>query len=247
MRTCTASTRSSPTRSSAAYGVTADLSVGITLPYVERKDVRAPEFNGTDVELLKDGDSKGIGDVKVYGLWRFFQDAATTQNVAVIFGTSIPTGKENEKTDEGELFEPEFQPGSGSWDPFAGLAYSRGFGRVGLDSSLSYTLVNEGSQKTDLGDYISYNLGLAYGLTPDADLKWTAVLELNGLHRDKQKADGETNTNSGGDWLLVAPGITVSGKHWGGYANLGIPLVNEPNGDQDKQDYRFLVGVRYLR
>ena len=231
----------------AAYGLTADLTVGITLPYIERKDVRAPEFNGSEVELLHDDNSKGFGDVKVYGLWRFFQDAATTQNLAVIFGTSIPTGPDNEKTNGGELFEAEFQPGSGSWDPFAGLAYSRGFGRIGLDASVSYVLVNEGSQNTDLGDYLSYNVGVAYGLTPDADLRWNVVLELNGLSRDKQVANGVSNSNSGGDWLELAPGITASGKHWGAYANLGLPLINEPNGDQDKHDYRFLIGFRYLR
>ena len=36
------------------------------------------------------------------------------------------------------------------------------------DLSVTYTLVNEGSQSTDLGDYFAYNAGLAYALTPDA-------------------------------------------------------------------------------
>ncbi|MEO8444634.1 MAG: transporter [Gammaproteobacteria bacterium] len=231
----------------AAYGLTPDLTIGLALPYIERQDVRAPEFNGTEVELLRDGDSKGLGDVKVYGLWRFYQDAATTRSVALIVGAGIPTGKDDEKTREGERFEAEFQPGSGSWDPFAGVAYTQGFGRLGFDASLGYTLVNEGAQNTDLGDYLSYNASVAWALKPDASVRWNLVLELNGLHRDKQQSAGETNSNSGGDWLNLAPGITVAGQHWGAYANLGFPLVNEPNGDQDKQDYRFLIGVRYLR
>jgi hypothetical protein len=109
----------------AAYGVTADVTLGITLPWIERQDVRAADDHDGEVEVHQDGDSTGIGDARVYWLWRFFQDAATTQNTALIFGTSVPIGKDDETTGEGELFEAEFQPGSGSWDPFAGLAYSR--------------------------------------------------------------------------------------------------------------------------
>ena len=195
-----------------AYGLTENVTLGLTLPWVERQDIRAPEDEGEGVEISHHGDSTGLGDTKVFGLWRFFREAATTSHAGLLFGLSVPTGEDNEKDNEGDPFEMEFQPGSGSWDPFLGLAYTRGFGRIGLDLSATYTLVNEGSQSTDLGDYFAYNAGLAYALTPDAPLRWTAVLELNGLSRDKQEIGSETDPNSGGDWLELTPGITLSGK-----------------------------------
>jgi hypothetical protein len=230
-----------------AYGLTENLTLGLTLPWVERQDVRAPEQTELGIELLELGDSKGLGDLKVFGLWRFFQEAATTSHAGLLFGISTPTGKDDDLDAEGEPFEQEFQPGSGSWDPFLGLAYTRGFGRIGLDASITYTLVNEGSQDTDLGDYLAYNAGLAYALTPDAPLRWNAVLELNGLWRDKQEIGSETLANSGGSWLEVTPGITLSGTGWTAFANVGLPIVNDPNGIQDEHDYRFLLGFRLRR
>jgi hypothetical protein len=231
----------------AAYGLTENLTLGLTLPWVERQDVRAPEDEGGGVEIGREGDSKGMGDLKVFGLWRFFQEAATTSHAGLLFGISVPTGKDDDTEAEGGPFEQEFQPGSGSWDPFLGVAYTRGFGRVGLDASVTYTLVNEGSQDTDLGDYLAYNAGLAYALTPDAPLRWNAVLELNGLWRDKQEIGSETLGNSGGSWLELTPGITLSGTTWTAFANVGLPIVNEPNGNQDEHDSRFLLGFRVRR
>jgi hypothetical protein len=75
-------------------------------------------------------------------------------------------------------------------------------------------------------------------------LRWTAVLELNGLSRDKQDIGSETNTNSGGNWVELTPGITLSSTGWSVFANAGFPIVNDPNGDQDEHDYRFLLGFR---
>jgi hypothetical protein len=231
----------------AAYGLTENLTLGVTLPWVERQDVRAPEDEGEGVEIGREGDSSGMGDLKLFGLWRFFKEAATTSHAGLLFGLSVPSGKDDDTEAEGGPFEQEFQPSSGSWDPFLGVAYTRGFGRVGLDASVTYTLVNEGSQDTDLGDYLAYNAGLAYALTPDAPLRWNAVLELNGLWRDRQDIGSETLRNSGGSWLELTPGITLSGARWTAFANVGLPIVNEPNGDQDEHDYRFLLGFRVRR
>jgi len=231
----------------AAYGVTENLTIGLTLPWVERQDVRAPEDEGVGIEIAREGDSKGLGDLKVFGLWRFFQEAATTSHAGLLFGISVPTGSDDETEAGGDRFEQEFQPGSGSWDPFLGVAYTRGFGRIGLDASVTYTLVNEGSQDTDLGDYLAYNAGLAYALTPDAPLRWNAVVELNGLWRDRQDVGSETLENSGGNWVELTPGITLSSTTWTAFANVGIPVVNDPNGDQDEHDVRFLLGFRVHR
>jgi hypothetical protein len=227
-----------------AYGISENVTLGLTLPWVERKDVRAPEDTGEGIEVLRLGDSKGLGDLKLFGLYRFFREAATSRHAALLFGTSIPIGQDEEVDREGDLFEQEFQPGSGSWDPFLGLAYTQGFGRIGLDASVTYTAVGRGSQATNLGDYLAYNAGLAYALTPDAALRWNAVLELNGLWRDRQEVGSETLANSGGNWIELTPGITLSTPGWTAFANVGLPIVNDPNGDQDKHDYRFLLGFR---
>lgn len=230
-----------------AYGLTNNITLGFTMPYVDRNDIVEPEEDGGEVEISELGDSTGIGDLKLYTLWRFFDDPGTRTSVSLLAGLSTPTGKDDAYSPEGERLEQEFQPGSGSWDPFAGLAYSRAFDRYSVDASSTYAFVNEGAQDTNLGDLLTYNAAISYALTPDRPVRWGLVLEANGLWRDHLKQDGEKDRNSGGNWITVAPGITVTGQHWGGFFNVGYPVVNEPDGDQDKQDWRVLFGFRYVR
>jgi hypothetical protein len=66
--------------------------------------------------------------------------------------------------DEGERFDAEFQPGSGSWDGLFGLAVTQGFGPWSFDSNVLYMLVNKGVLDTDLGDRFLFNAALSYRL-----------------------------------------------------------------------------------
>jgi hypothetical protein len=97
-----------------SYGINDNLTLSLGLPTVERKDIRAPHFHEEDneFEIEQEGDSQGIGDAKLYGLWRFAQ--GKSHSTSLIFGISAPTGKDDDTSPEGELFEQEFQPGSGS-------------------------------------------------------------------------------------------------------------------------------------
>ena len=72
------------------------------------------------------------------------------------------------------------------------------------------------------------------------------MLELNGGWHDREQVDGATDANSGGSWLLLSPGVTVSGHNWSAYASWGYPIDDELNGDQDKIGSRFLVGVQFM-
>jgi hypothetical protein len=56
--------------------------------------------------------------------YRFYgQD--TGLQASLLTGIKTPTGETGERDDQGELFEAEFQPGSGSWNPMLGLALSQ--------------------------------------------------------------------------------------------------------------------------
>jgi len=71
---------------------------------------------------------------------------------------------------EGNRLETHQQPGSGSYDPIVGVAYSQVLGMFNLDSSAVHTIVNEGSQDTDLGDSFKYNLSFSYPVSGQLDL-----------------------------------------------------------------------------
>lgn len=221
-----------------AYGLTDDTTLHVRIPYVIRRDIRESE---PPDEIHKHGDSEGIGDVSLHMHQRFLKNA--DMDMTLLAGVKMPTGQTDVKDDHGERFEAEFQPGSGSWDPFLGLAATRRFGKISLDGNILYTLVTEGSQDTDLGDKFNYNVAVSYAAysgTASIDV----TLEGNGIWVDKQEASGVKDDNSGGNTIYLSPGARVSiGKTFGAYISYGIPVLQDLNGDQNKLDYRAVVGI----
>jgi len=239
-----------------AYGITNDLTMGISMPYLERNDIREAHNDMGVGEAEFAGDSTGMGDLSLFGQYRFYHDAR--QDMALIAGLKTPTGDTSEREAEGGLFESEQQPGSGSWDPFAGLAFNRNWGRAGFSANVLYTHTTEGSQQTDLGNVFNYNLALSYrAWSPegghDHDHHQHAfnildyvdlALELNGDVRGKDEIDGEDEKHSGGHILYVSPGIRVGlGHRWSLFTSIGVPVVNDHNGQQSEPDYRIIGGI----
>lgn len=232
-------------------GVTDDLSVGLRLPYVIRNRVREPEHGhgaGDEVEAL--GDADGVGDLTVFGQYRFFHQTETKTHAAVLFGVKMPTGSTDVRNSEGELFEAEFQPGSGSWDGLLGLAGTQIFGPFAVNASLLYSIVTEGTQSTNLGDIFAYNVALSYRLGKQAfhpnyvegernvvDL----ILELNGEWRDRQNHAGEVDRNSGSNIIYISPGVRLAIFDTLNVGlSFGYPIVKDLNGFQVNPSYRLM-------
>lgn len=245
-----------------SYGLAENVTIGLHLPWISRSDIaeaaheheEEPASAGPGIAAVHAegiealGKSSGIGDLSVYGLWRIRHDPANDGNLSLMGGLRVPTGKDDEIAATGERFEPEFQPGSDSWDPFAGVAWSRSAGAFQLAASTTYAVATEGdSSDTDLGDQWAWNAGAGYRLGEFDGTDWNLVVELNGGWRDREETGGVEEANSGGSWLFVSPGVNVSGRSWSVYASLGLPVDDELNGDQDDLGTRFLVGFQFLR
>lgn len=258
-----------------AYGVTNDLMLAVRLPYVRRSDIREGHFHEADGEgeVHVHGTSAGIGDISALAQWRFLNDPSAGFEAALLAGFKAPTGETHEKDNEGERFDAEFQPGSGSWDGMVGLALTRRAGPWSFDASVLYTAVGEGVFDTDLGDRVHYGAAVSYRVAgfangaagpmfhgakphehgddghahkhvePAAGPALDLILELNGEWHDKQKEGGEVDENSGGHTLYVAPGLRLSMDKWSAFASIGIPVVNDMNGIQAEPDYRLVTGL----
>jgi hypothetical protein len=153
----------------AAFGVTNDVTVSVRLPFVLRSDIR--EGTHTHVHggaavntVTARGDASGVGDATVLGQWRFLNNAATATEAALLFGVKLPTGATSVRDRAGELFEAEFQPGSGSTDALIGAAFTQRFGPWSFDANVLYIAVHKGTQDTDLGDRFNYNAAVSYRL-----------------------------------------------------------------------------------
>jgi hypothetical protein len=240
-----------------AYGLTDNLSVGLSLPYVDRQNISEAENAGAGVgEAELAGDSSGIGDISLFGQYRFY--SSNSMDIAFIAGVKMPTGDTDEKELEGKLFEAEQQPGSGSWDPFAGISFNQSWNRIGISSNLLYTFVTEGTQNTDLGNIFNYNIAVSYrAYLPEEEHEHhnheheskivdyiDVVLELNGDYREQVEINDVEDSNTGGNTLYLSPGVRIGlGQTWSIYTSLGIPIVNDLGGIQSEPDYRITAGI----
>jgi hypothetical protein len=155
-----------------AYGFTHDLTVSMRLPWVGRTGIR--EGDATDPlnpVVVNRGTTFGFSDVTFLGQYRFFNDKKTETEAAVLLGMKAPTGLTNRVDNQGQLFDAEFQPGTGAWSGLFGLAVTKRFGSWSLDGNVIYILSSTGTQDTNLGDRFLYNAALSYRLSGSTSQK----------------------------------------------------------------------------
>ncbi len=249
-----------------AHGVTEDITVGLTLPYITREGIRevadeeheeGEEEHTEEASVEHQGDAQGLGDLALYGQYRFYHDESAHSASALLLGIKAPSGETDEVSADGHRFELELQPGSGSWDPFIGLALNRKWNGMGVDANVLFTYTTEGKQNTTLGSSLAYNIALSHRLGVNEDHGhsnesdqdhahrfWDVVLEINGEWRDKDDVDSVENPNSGGHLLFLSPGARLSSETgWYGALLLGLPVVKDLNGHQVEPKYRIIASL----
>jgi len=261
-----------------AYAINDNLLIGFSLPYIERGNLietahhdEANDHHGdvTEEELVvSQGDISGIGDASFFAQYRFLSNADANMHAAFIFGIKTPTGKTDHRSNENELFEAEHQPGTGSWDPLFGLAYSKSWGQLAMHTNMLYSISTDGSQDTNIGDFFNYNLALTYrfarktstshhqhddetsdhlhhdkiGSIPSKNRD--IILELNGDWRDKVTVGNHIEDHTGGNIVYLNPRFRFGlGQGWSANLSFGIPVVENLNGIQSEPNFHFLTGV----
>lgn len=240
----------------AGYGFTDDLTIGLRLPYLLRTDIRAGHDEGGEVVIDSHGDSYGVGDLAVLGQYRFLNNQPNSLEGALLVGIKVPTGATGVKDRNGEVFETEHQPGSGSWDPLLGIAASKRVGAISFDANLLYTFASRGAQRTNLGDRLHYNLAASYrlgneksnhhsqGTTEHQHLAWDLILEVNAEWQGKQDIASVVDENSGGSLVYLSPGVRLSSdNNWAATLSVGVPFIEERNGVQHETDVRMVFGL----
>ncbi|MEW6585999.1 MAG: transporter [Nitrospirota bacterium] len=227
-----------------SYGVMDSLTVHLRIPYIYRNNISESE---PPDEIHRHGDAKGFGDLSVHLHQRLFSSGQGDLLLTLLAGVEMPTGRTSDKDDHGEVFEAEFQPGSGSWDPSIGFAFTKNLGRFSFDSSILYTFVTEGTQDTDLGDILNYNVSLSYRAMVKPFV-FDLIGELNGVWAAKEEINGRKDPDSGGNFILFSPGIRVGlGKSVMLFGSYSVPMIEDLNGIQNEIDYRIVFGVNVTR
>ncbi|MCB1206164.1 MAG: transporter [Verrucomicrobiae bacterium] len=204
------------------------------------------------------GDSDGLGDVTMYAQYRFYSDEAADLHLSAITGLKMPTGDTDVLGTSGYLLEAHHQPGSGSWDPMIGLAFTKGFGRWSIDANALYLFANEGTQGSNLGDVFNYNAGVSYrligahdenaphqhGVAHEHPTTLDLILEANGDSREKILEGGAVDSNTGGNLIFLSGGTRLAWGHsWAATLSVGAPVLEDLNGIQSEPVMRLLFGV----
>lgn len=244
---------------SAAYGVTDDLTLSVSLPVVRRIDIREGELETvgtiTTASVAARGTSSGFGDAALVGKWRFTGEHHHGWEAALLLGIKLPSGVASRIDARGDRFETEHQPGTGSWDPLIGLALTRPMPWGSFGASATWQMSGPGSQDTTLGDRAQFAAGLSYRLAgPKIDyhghqheskgaVSLDGVLELNGEWEGQQQIGGVIDPDSGGRALFLSPGLRVSAGTWSFTLGASLPLAQHIRASHPDTHFRLRFGV----
>jgi len=228
-----------------AYGLTNRLELSVVIPLVGRSGIAEGELEEpgeAEVEVL--GDSFGFGDITARAQYHALTENHNFADVALSLGIKLPTGGTNELEDDASRFETEFQPGSGSTDVLFGAAIGKSYQAWSLNASAEYTLASRGAQDTDLGDTFEAAAALSYGWALGGGASLSVSGELVFQDQQRESVGDESDVNSGGQQLFIAPGLRYSsGSNWSVFGSIGLPIHEDLNGIQNDTDYRLTTGV----
>lgn len=245
-----------------SYGLTDNLMLSLGIPYVLRSNIREGHIEDDVPEVHVHKDSKGIGDITLFSKYHFDFMENNYHETAFLFGLKVPAGNTHAKDKNNMRFETEHQPGSGSWDPFMGVAITKKFKILSFNANILYTFATEGEDKTNLGDLFNYNLAITHRIGGETghshstatdvhhdhashmDLVWDLIFELNGERRQRLFIAGTKDDNSGGSLLYISPGIRLTANNkWSASLLVGFPVYQDLNGNQHDTDLRVIFGI----
>jgi hypothetical protein len=245
------------TTTSLSYGITNDLTMNLVIPYAQTLNIRAGELDNGTAQIHEHDDVKGFRDVSAMLQYKIFDDKKS--KIAVLGGIKFPTGKDNIQ-DADEILEVDLQPGSGSFDYYAGLAYTENFNHLAFHSNILYKYTTKGARNSELGDSFTYNIALTYTLLEqdhyhpfiehnhDAhkdhlEYSLGTFLELNGEHLAKNKQDNIAVENTGGDIIYATSGLQFSfSEIYSTFIAVSVPIYENYIGVQNENNYKFNLG-----
>jgi len=241
------------------YGLMPEFMMLIVVPYKVGRT--SGELDTTVTPLALDttmaGDASGLGDIALMGRYTFLKSETpdTTTIMAGLVGVKFATGKTDAKTADGmNYLDSHLQPGTGSTDFLLGLSYSHSLQRFSLSANLLGTITTEGkfgTTKHQFGNALNYDVTGKYRVAPEAFAptkpQLFVALGINGEVREREKEDGATVTDSGGNTIYLSPGLQlVLVPHWIVEFSYQHAIYHNLYGTQLGETYKAIAGVTYL-
>jgi hypothetical protein len=241
------------------YGISPEFMVLAVVPYKKGKTSGELDTTVTPVgfDPAMAGNASGLGDVALMGRYTFYknENPDTTTVMAGVAGIKFATGRTDAKTaDNMSYLDSHLQPGTGSTDYLLGLSWSHSLQRFSLSANLLGTITTEGKFGTtrhQFGNALNYDMTGKYRIAPEAFSptrpQLFAALGINGEVREREKEDGVTVPDSGGNTVYLSPGLQlVLAPHWVVELSYQRAIYHNLNGTQLGESYKAIGGVTYL-
>ncbi len=224
------------------HGFGANWGVNVSLPVVKREHDHIHNHMGG--QIPESWEFTALGDARVLGRYQFAprQDGDRHSVWGLNFGLKLPTGKFDERNDEGSLAERTLQPGSGTTDALLGAYFSQQLPLRNLSwfgQALYQAPLNERADFKP-GDRLGLDVGMRY----EAGERVGLMMQLNFLQRGKDKGAEAEPEDSGGTFAFISPGASWNlGKDLQLYGFVQVPIYQKVNGVQLTADYAVVVGL----
>ncbi|WP_454784638.1 transporter [Legionella sp. WA2024007413] len=188
---------------------------------------------------VSDNHSSGIGDIYIQGEYAPYDNSTSkyAEQLTVVGGLSAPSGS----------FRKDPPTGFGAPSYFLGSTYNR----MSVDwlwfaaSGLTWI---EKNGEVKLGTQYLYQSGLGRNIkSVTGKYIFFSLVEVHGVHMDKDKVSGEADPDTGGDLLLITPSLWFSTKKFFFQLGWSTPIYQALNGEQSKINYHIngVLGVTF--
>jgi hypothetical protein len=93
---------------------------------------------------------------------------------------------------------------------------------------------------------LNFNLAYTYRVL-QGDPTVDVTIEANSLWKAKEEVKGEKDKHSGGTIVFISPGLRVNiMKRLNAILSIGIPVIQDLNGEQNDVDYRIVSGINFM-
>ena len=236
------------------FGLGANLgerfSLLVELPYIVRHDLNVEPLEESDdpdaaIEdhLGEKRTSEGFGDLNITGIVKVLKKG--NNFIGPLSGIKFPTGITSNKT-MGEKFEPEMQPGSGSFDPSMGTAFAYQAGPVTFHGNVIYIIRTKGAQNFQFGNLFSTYVYADYLINPQSKYLNTRVgFDTTLQNEQKQKSREGKVADSGGTTWFLGPEFSVRGNSYVSiFGNFLFPVLQNLGGVHQHLQYIWNAGVK---
>lgn len=219
------------------YTTQAGWGINVQVPWVSRDHYHIHHHHGAQIDDR--WDIEALGDARV----TLRLPLTESQNLGLLIGLKLPTGKTTVTNADSELAERTLQPGTGSTDTLLGLTYHSI--PSGAHSWFSQALWQHATVVRDSyrpGDQFGVDLGYRFA----SNDQFSATLQLNAQIRGRDEGSNAEPEDSGSRFLHLSPGIVYAVSHDVQiYAFAQFPVYAHVNGVQLTASRNMAMGLSW--